>query len=117
MYKKDKFGKSFEYRDKLEKLEGKIVEFNGEYVKIHEKKNYFDTNIMVFNIFFNENSKFCCNHVALCMQGNNKKREKMLEKFRNMKQGQKFTFKAKIYKYSTKNNSRENYGLKITEIL
>ena len=51
------------------------------------------------------------------MQGNNKKREKMLEKFRNMNEGQKFTFNAKIYKYSTKNNSRENYGLKITEIL
>lgn len=117
MYKKDKFGKSFEYRDKLEKLEGQLVKFTCDFDKIHQKENFYNTNIMIHNIFFVENCRFCCNHVILCMQGNNKKRQKMLEQFKDMKKGDKFTFLAKVYKYSTKNNSRENYGLKIIEIL
>ena len=116
MYKKDKFGKKFEYRNKLEKYEGKEITVVAELKGLRIKDNNICyTNLLVANLF--SNNQFICNHSIIALVGSNKKRKHMYEVAKRcLNENKKIKFTACVYKYSTKNNSRENFGFRLTSI-
>lgn len=118
MYKKNKLGKRFEYRDKLENLEGQEILVSGRVSKINEKKwnNYNLVQLVVQDVRDNKGAKLC-NHAHVDPRGSysNREQQSLLVKEGNYL-GKRIKFLAKVFRYETTDGT-ENYGLRLVRVL